>query len=110
MNKIVQISKYLPVVISTRDSIRRLFETNDLPSFQKVVFDFSEINFISRSAADELIKLINNYSIKEQFIHVNENIDSMFNAVRYKNKSREEIFTVTEFTTQNELIQFLETF
>ena len=109
MKKIVQIAKYLPIVISTRDSIRKLFDLDDLKFFNEVVFDFSGIKFISRSAADELTKNADKCSINMSFINTNANIDSMFQAVWSKKKSREDTFAVTELTTHNELIQFFET-
>jgi len=57
-NKTFRIEKILPKSILSRDAVREILE-NEIKKFsaQTVEMDFSNIEFISRSAAHELLKM-----------------------------------------------------
>ena len=78
MERKINIKKYLGKFIVTRNSIIDLFsEINNLQE-DSIILDFKNVDFISRSAADEYIrnKIILMKSIKE--INIDVNIMAMF--------------------------------
>ena len=78
MEKKINIKKHLGKFIVTRNSIIDLF--SDINSLQEkfIILDFKNVDFISRSAADEYIrnKMILKKSIKE--INISINVLAMF--------------------------------
>jgi len=80
--KNLKIDKYLV----TRNNIKSLFELiNNINDFE-IVLDFKNVSFMSRSCADEYIKLKNNSNknIKEE--NVNKDVDTILNLVEKQQK------------------------
>jgi len=109
MDSCIKISEFLPVVISTRSSVKRIEHFVSAYRDRTLIFDFSEIRFISRSASDELMKLILRNSVQAEFINTNGNIKSMLDIVRFDKKRTSQKFAITKIDSTEDLIAFFET-
>ncbi|MBA7525002.1 hypothetical protein ES705_17147 [subsurface metagenome] len=83
--------------ISTRAAIENIFNfsTNYL---ELVIIDFSEINFISSSAAHQIViemKALKKLSIELNFINTSDNVQRMINLAK---TDRKNIFTTHEIS------------
>ncbi|TKG95338.1 hypothetical protein EYV94_07790 [Puteibacter caeruleilacunae] len=110
MKLVIEIKKYLSSTIITRKSIEVLKAACLEESLEFCVFDFSEIDFISRAFADEFIHFIKTLDIKTEIINTNENVTEMIDAVqrnRGKRKSSYRKIAVTKFGKTEELDRFL---
>ncbi len=74
--KTLNVRKKLGINIALRDNARELFEF--LVSNKIEVLDFCEVEFISRSFANELLKLESKNNIFFKKINMNSTIDTMF--------------------------------
>mgnify|MGYP001561329916 CR=1 FL=1 len=74
----IKLSDYFGKMIITRNAVADFFSFLSQLSEKEIILDFKEIEFISRSCADEYIKrkLMSNKQIKE--INISHNIYSMF--------------------------------
>jgi hypothetical protein len=108
MKKIIHIHNVLPSTITSRKSIGLLSREIVSASHSSVVFDFSNIDFISRAFADELIHFIADNSISIDFQNANSIVNEMLEVVQ-KNK-RDSSFhhiAITPFLDQKEFTKFL---
>ncbi len=58
MEQRVKIEKFFSPMIAIRSSVRDFLQMNIRKDVQKVIFDFSNITFISRSATDQFISFL----------------------------------------------------
>ncbi len=72
-------------ILSSRDLIRDYQKEIEKAKDNSVVLDFSNVDFISRSAAHEFLKLKEEYKVKKNkyliFENTNEDISKMFEIV-----------------------------
>lgn len=83
MKKII-LSKEIGTNVVTRNILDRFFSKLERYKSKEIVVDFSDIVFISRSSADEFIKLKNSTRKKIKEINQSENIKQMFEVVTNK--------------------------
>lgn len=78
MIKKIYLSDYFGKMIITRNAVANFFSFLSQIQKKEIVLDFSEVEFISRSCADEYTKrkLASNKKIKE--INISRNVSSMF--------------------------------
>jgi len=110
MIQVINIQKYLPSTITSRDAIEVL--KSHLTSFDgsSFVFDFSGIEFISRAFADELLHYINDNNIAVNFENTTKNVAEILSAVRKNRNKRSNSFhkiAVTRFQRKEEFNSFL---
>lgn len=93
MAKKIYLSDYFGKMIITRNAVANFFSFLSRMQEKEIVLDFSEVEFISRSCADEYIKrkLISNKQIKE--INISSNVSSMFLLVARQNSLNTKIIT-----------------
>jgi len=108
MEQIIEIKKYFPATVASRKAIEVLKKEVPLTRNLSYIFDFSGIDFISRSFADELFHFINEKNISVEFINANSNILEMYNAVR-KNREKRNFHTIAviPFTEKEGISNFL---
>lgn len=79
----IRVEKVIASIVSSRDAIQRMLE--QYSSAEEVILDFQDVEFISRSVADELIHQKEKRNIK--FIHLNTNTEDMIQLVSKRKKS-----------------------
>ena len=89
--KIILSSKFTRIV-STRAAIENLFK--DLVA-DEVVIDFSDIHFISSSAAHQMVTEIKNLEKKSIKVTCENSTDDVFRMLELAKTDRKNIFTVT---------------
>lgn len=110
MKKIIHIHNVLPSTITSRKSIGLLSREIDSASHSSVVFDFTNIDFISRAFADELIHFVADNNISADFQHANAIITEMLAVVQKNRKKRDSSFhhiAITPFLNQKDFTKFL---
>ena len=113
MKRTINIQNYYPSIIATRKAISILKAEISLIKGENYVFDFSNISFISRSFADELLKYIKTSDINWEFSNTNTNIQAILNAVKKSHENTRSDFdyvAITKFESDKEFNQFLTTF
>lgn len=85
--KRVVLSKEIGTNVITRNTLDRFFSKIKKYKSKEIVIDFSNINFISRSGADEYLKLKNSVRKKIKEVNQSEDVKAMFGVV--SNKSRD---------------------
>ena len=87
MAKKIQLSDHFGKMIITRNAIINLFDFINQLSEKGILIDFKDIEFISRSCADEYMKrkLISDKQIKEK--NILPNILAMFLLVTKQNRN-----------------------
>jgi len=107
----VKIEKFFSPMIAIRSSVRDFLQRNIRKDVQKVIFDFSNITFISRSATDEFITFFEQNNIEYRFTNQSENIVNLFSAVKNsRNRKQRRSFRdvpVVSFRSYKELNEFL---
>ena len=110
MDKTIYIQDFLPAIIATRKAISFFEKDMQFNADSSYVFDFTNIFFISRAFADELLKFLIKNNIEFKFKNANSNILEIFNAVQ-KNRSSKlysyHEIAVTSFSKKKDLVQFL---
>lgn len=113
MKKQIHIKDFYPAFISSRKSISILKKQVDFTTTGRdIIFDFSEIVFISRSFAHEFIKFAKSNNLNFDFANTNINVSAMFAAVRKTETSGRRRFDnipVTTFKNKEELNSFFST-
>jgi hypothetical protein len=99
-------------MLATRQPIIDFFANLNLDNTVEgeVVFDFNQVKFISRSAADQLYKEFQNLKVPFQVVNQNENIIKMLEIVKKtQNGSNRNLYEVPviEFTNNKNLKEFL---
>jgi anti-anti-sigma regulatory factor len=101
--------------LHTREQANKLFEVilKKLKKYSELHIDFSNIEFISRSFADELVKLKSQFSTAENYIEfccLSRNVRQMLEAVEHTQSysKREKYIPVRQFENWNSLMHFLE--
>ena len=110
MKRTIHIHNVLPSTITSRKSIGLLSREIVSASHSSVVFDFANIDFISRAFADELIHFIADNSISADFQNANSIVNEMLVVVQKNKKKRESSFhhiAITPFLDQKEFTKFL---
>lgn len=112
MKTIIYIKDYLPAFVSSRKSIQLIKDNVSFEQGGSYVFDFSDITFISRSFADELLKYLKEQSIKFKFKNRNKNIEVIMAVVERTQTPKERHFdhiAITSYKSRKELNGLLET-
>lgn len=110
MEKTIHIHNILPSTITSRKAVELIKREMSLVSDSLVTFDFSNIDFISRAFADELIHFIADNNISADFQHTNTIIAEMLEVVQKNRKKRDSSFhhiAITPFLNQKEFTKFL---
>ena len=111
MEQRIKIEKFFSPMIAIRSSVRDFLQKNIRKDIQKVMLDFSNIAFISRSATDEFITFFEQNNLEYLFTNQSENIVSMFSAVKNShNRKQKRSFRdvpVVSFRSYKELNEFL---
>jgi len=113
MKHTIYIHNYFPSVISTRKAISKLSDNLFLNAEDNYDFDLSEIDFISRSFADEFVKYIKNSGINWQLCNMNAGVKAMLEVVNRTAESKKrdlDYVAITSFRKKNDLNKFLATF
>ncbi len=80
MRKIIDISTTIGTDIRTRSRIRQL--TEHIDAAQDYDIDFSNVEFISRSFADELISFVDSSDGRINCVHMPQHISELLDIVR----------------------------
>ncbi len=112
----VDLGIFISRLISSRDIIDVLF--NSVPSTSKtLVLDFKDVEFITRSAAHQLILKINEFKVNKnlivQLINKSDTIDQMLEIVKNDSSNanrKSPKITRLKFNSQEEFDQFLAEF
>jgi predicted Zn-ribbon and HTH transcriptional regulator len=109
-HKVIKLSDYFDSNIITRTAISKVFDEVVSKDTNSIYLDFKSINFISRSAAHELLTRIRRENKRGYFfqnINVNANISYMFSTVLKSMKNKDinnNIVTVYNLTNEDELL------
>ncbi|HAQ21181.1 MAG TPA: hypothetical protein DCR40_18410 [Prolixibacteraceae bacterium] len=110
MKTTINIQKVLPSTITSRKAVELINREMPLISGASVIFDFANIDFISRAFADELIHFIADKNISAEFRNANTIITEMLAVVQKNRKKRDSSFhhiAITPFMNQKEFTKFL---
>ena len=110
MKQVINIENFLPETVTSRKAIEALSNSSSISKNTSYVFDFSNIDFISRSFADELLHFIKKNNISVTFVNTNSNVEQIIKAVQKNRSKRNNLFhkiAVTTFTEKEELSNFL---
>lgn len=110
MKKIIHIHNVLPSTITSRKSIELLRQEIASASHATVIFDFTNIDFISRAFADELVHFIADNYISADFQNTNSIVNEMLVVVQKNKKKRDSSFhhiAITPFMNQKDFTKFL---
>jgi anti-anti-sigma regulatory factor len=99
--------------LHTREQAHKLFEAIFQKKNYELYIDFSGIEFISRSFADELVKLKSQFSTNKNYIEfccLPRNVKQMFEAVEHTQSHNkiERFIPVHQFENWNSLMHFFE--
>lgn len=106
----IHVNQYLPSTITSRHAIKKLFEEALNEDKKTIDIDFSDIEFISRAAADELIHFIDSNKKNVNIVNANKVVAEIISVVQKNRDNRKLKFhniAVTPFTSDKELEQFL---
>lgn len=110
--KIIYLISEIAETISSRDAIRKIVD-RFINDGKLLVFDFEGVQFISRSAAHELLKQIDNLEAKGYTVKIknrNSDIIKMFDLIidSFNNKiSRKSNIEVIHHNSEKEFFEFL---
>ena len=111
MKQVLKIEEFFPQIIATRVSVKEFLCKQVNPNTSSVELDFSNVIFISRSAADEFVTFFEQKSLKHKFLNLNENIKKMFKAVNkthsYKKIRSFRDVPIVSFNSYSDLNDFL---
>lgn len=110
MRQVIKIADYLPETITSRKAIEILRSNFPLSEESSFIFDFSNIDFISRAFADELLHFIAKQNISVVYRNTNPNVDQILKAVQKNRNKRNNLshrIAVTRFSGKEELNNFL---
>jgi len=110
MKQVINIGKYLPETITSRKAIEVLKSYVPVMENSSYIFDFSNIDFISRAFADELLHFIKKEKISVVFENTNSNVEQILKAVQKNRSKRNNSFhkiAVTQFAEKEKLSNFL---
>jgi anti-anti-sigma regulatory factor len=99
---IVQLSLHFDRSISTRVAVQNLFSF-DKRGFEEIIFDFSDIHFISSSASHQFVmevKELEKQSISVSYSSISDDVEKMLCLAK---TDRKNIFTVQEVKHLNVL-------
>ena len=112
MKKRILIKDYYPDFISSRKSINILKQIDFNAIGRDIIFDFTEIVFISRSFAHEFIEFSKKNNLNVKLENTNTNLNAVFSAVKKTETSSKRIFDnipITSFKNKLELNSFFAT-
>jgi hypothetical protein len=110
MKPIIEINKFLPATIVTRDSIAAINDQIDELGNGEVIFSFKKIEFISRAFADEFIAMIENRKLNAEFTFMQDTVSEVFNVVKKNRKNHNRGFqniVIARYSNQSQLENFL---
>jgi anti-anti-sigma regulatory factor len=76
----IKVNQELGKYLSTRNTIKEFFEKIESTKLESVVMDFKEVDFISRSCADEYLKQKDASQINITEVNLSKNVKNMFRA------------------------------
>lgn len=83
MKTTIHIQDHMSSLISTREAVRNLMnEILDRSYSKEFILDFSNIHFISRASAHEIVKWECEKDLAFELTHTNRNIIEIFNVVK----------------------------
>lgn len=85
--KVLSLNEEFGNNIFTRSKISSFFEKINRLKEDKIMIDFKDIEFISRSCADEYLKLKSKSNKTLVEINMSNEINSMFNLVKHQQKN-----------------------
>ncbi len=89
--KIIKISEEVSNYLITRTDLKNLFDNIDRLSDEEIIIDFKDVSFISRSCADEYLKLKNKINKKIDESNLMSDVRIMFEVVKFQlEKERED--------------------
>jgi anti-anti-sigma factor len=100
--KMIILKEKFSHIISTRVAVENLFKFN-AKSFTEIIIDFNEINFISSSAAHQVViemKTLKDLEVEVNIINVNDDVLRMINLAK---TDRKNIFTTQKVSVCNAL-------
>lgn len=80
-NKTIKIRESIAEMLSTRQTIIQLFKDISSYSEHKIILDFKKVEFISRSASDQLYKELQKTSKQIELINTTINVEKMMKIV-----------------------------
>ncbi len=110
MDSTIYIQNFLPSIIATRKAISFFEKDMQLKTNSSYIFDFTNIFFISRAFADELLKFLTLNKIQFKFKNANSNIMEIFSAVQKNHSCKSNSYhdiAVTSFNKNEDLVHFL---
>ncbi|MEA3448654.1 MAG: hypothetical protein U9Q98_09460 [Bacteroidota bacterium] len=110
MSKEFKIADHLPSSIATRKAISAIVDDLLIPEDKTVVFDFQNIDFISRAFTDEFIHYIKDNEIYPIYKNRNKMVKSMMDAVmknRTNQNRNKHIIAVTHLSNQEDINRIL---
>jgi hypothetical protein len=110
MGTTIYIQNFSPSIIATRKAISFFEKDMQLKANSSYIFDFTNIFFISRAFADELLKFLTLNKIQFKFINANTNIIEIFSAVqknRFCKSNSYHNIAVTSFNKNEDLVHFI---
>lgn len=110
MKKAIYIHKHLPSTVTSRQSIDLLRDELALDFKDTIIFDFADIDFISRAFDDELSHFITENNITAEFQHANPIISEMLEVVQKNRGKRNSTFhniAITPFKDKKDFANFL---
>ena len=110
-NKIIKIKDKIAEMLATRQTIIQLF--NDILNYQEknIILDFEKVEFISRSASDQLYKELKKHEKRIKMINASENVKKMMEIVeKTQYGAKRQLYKVPILEFENkDLSNFLQT-
>lgn len=108
----IKIVEKISDIIVTRQTIKSLFQNKKFVNYDKIIFDFSKVTFISRTAADQLYKENKKSKYNIEIINLSSNVTKMLKVVEQtQNGSPRQLYEVPiiKFKNKTTLSNFLST-
>lgn len=97
--------------LNTRENVKHLFaKFKEDSSDENIVLDFTDVIFMSRSFADQLVKAINSSNFQVELMNMNLDIQEMYRIVQRTQKNNRNIeykLPILRFSTQKQLENYL---
>lgn len=98
--------------LNTRENVNDLFSQlkSSLSNKKNIVLDFTDVTFMSRSFADQLVKVINSSNFQIELMNMNLDIQEMYRIVQktQKDNNRKTYnVPILRFSTQKQLENYL---
>lgn len=108
----IRLSNYIDSNVNSRLYVRHLLNLEDikdaLDNEKKIIIDFDDISFISRSAFHELISFVNKSDNKFVFVNMKKSVEELFNVIHNSIKTPIKKFPKTFIRKEVKTIEDLE--